>query len=284
VAGRGTLGRERDDATVQDVTAGVQGANLPADALLAEFTAMLATASSGLWFVYRALDLLTERWTLDDAVLVTDASATGRQVFRAGRRPLDSPWCASLACSGARGLYTEPVILQPDVADGLVGLAEIALRLDVLGHDAAHDPLTGLLNRRSFDQLLEQALARSRRYGWPFSLVMFDLNRFKALNDRLGHAAGDRVLRRIGAVLRSSLRAGDVAARIGGDEFAVLLNRGDRQAGDVLASRVCMLVNNDLKWADIGFAVGVATAPGEAVEADELCLLADTRLYEAKAG
>jgi diguanylate cyclase (GGDEF)-like protein len=190
----------------------------------------------------------------------------------------------SVVTSGERGLYTQPVILEPEIADGVVGLAEVALRLDVLDHDAAHDPLTGLLNRRSFDVALEEALARSRRYGWTFSLVMFDLNRFKALNDRLGHAAGDRVLRRIGSVLRSTLRVGDVAARIGGDEFAVLLSRGDRVAGDILASRVRSLVNADLGWADIGFAVGVASAPSEAVKAEELCRLADRRLYEAKAG
>jgi diguanylate cyclase (GGDEF)-like protein len=174
--------------------------------------------------------------------------------------------------------------LHPDVAEGVVGLCEIALRLDVLDHDATHDPLTGLLNRRSFDAVLEQALARSRRYGWSFSLAMLDLNGFKALNDRHGHAAGDQVLQRIGGVLRSSMRAGDVAARIGGDEFAMLLNRSGDAAGRILAARVASVVNQELAWAGIGFAVGVATAPAESVEADELSRLADARLYEAKAG
>jgi diguanylate cyclase (GGDEF)-like protein len=253
------------------------------DALLAELTSALITAPSGLGFVYDALDKIMVRWALRDAVLVLDGPASGRQVFRAGRKSLDDDWAASLAASADRGLYTSPVILHTDVAEGFVGLAEIALRMDILDHDATHDALTGLLNRRSFDTMLSQSLGRSRRYGWSFSLVMFDVNRFKALNDRLGHPAGDRVLRRIGAVLRSSLRAGDVAARIGGDEFAVLLSRGDLDAAMVLASRVSALVNTDLEWADIAFSVGVASAPAESVDAEELCRLADSRLYEAKA-
>lgn len=255
-----------------------------ADALLAELTAILATAPTGLAFVYRALDLLVTRWELSDAVLVAEGGVTGRQVFRAGRRPLEGPWAGPLAADAGPGLYTDPVILQPEVSEGFVGLAQIALRLDILGHEATHDPLTGLLNRRSFDAYLAQALARSRRYGWSFSLVFFDVNRFKSLNDRLGHPAGDRVLERIGSVLRSSLRAGDVAARIGGDEFAVLLSRGDAAAAAALSARVCSLVNDDLDWADVAFSIGVASAPDETVDADELYRLADSRLYQSKGG
>jgi diguanylate cyclase (GGDEF)-like protein len=258
--------------------------NRSGGALVAELAGLLATAPSGLAFVYRCLDELVERWNLNDAMLILDTPATGRQVFRARRRPVEGRWAGTLAANGGRGLHTDPVLLEPDVAEGVVGLCDVALRLDVLDHDATHDPLTGLLNRRSFERLLAQALGRSRRYGWPFSLVMLDLNRFKALNDRHGHAAGDRVLRLVGSVLRSSLRAGDAAARMGGDEFAVLLNRGDQRSGTGLATRVATLVNGDFDWADIGFAVGVATAPAETVDAEELYRLADARLYEAKVG
>jgi diguanylate cyclase (GGDEF)-like protein len=273
---------------VVEVSEGLTGAGqqggLNADGLLSKLTALLVDAPSGLTFVYRALDTVVERWKLSDAVLVLDLVGGGRQAFRAGRRPLDGPWAGPLAASAGRGLYTDPIILQPEVNEGIVGLCEIGLRLDVLDHDATHDPLTGLLNRRSFDGLLEQALARSRRYGWSFSLVMLDLNGFKALNDRHGHAAGDEVLQRIGSVLRSSMRAGDVAARIGGDEFAVLLSRSEDSAGQLLAARVTSLVNRELSWASVAFAVGVASAPTESIDALELSRLADARLYEAKAG
>jgi diguanylate cyclase (GGDEF)-like protein len=251
-------------------------------ALVTELAALLATMPSGVTFVYHCLDVCAERFGVTDAVLVLDGSMTDRQLFRLGRRPLDGPWAGPLAVSAGRGLHTEPVTLDPELSEGVVGLCEIAVRLEVLGHDATHDPLTGLLNRRSFEPLLAQALARSRRYGWSFSLVMLDLDRFKALNDRYGHAAGDRVLHRVGTVLRSSLRAGDFAARMGGDEFAVLLHRGDKTSGRVLASRVTRLINRELGWADIDFSVGLATAPAETVDAEELFRLADTRLYEAK--
>jgi diguanylate cyclase (GGDEF)-like protein len=80
------------------------------------------------------------------------------------------------------------------------------------------------------------------------------------------------------------MRAGDVAARIGGDEFAVLLSRGEEAAAPVLAARVSSVVNKELSWAEVGFSVGVATAPAESLEADALYRLADSRLYQAKAG
>jgi diguanylate cyclase (GGDEF)-like protein len=276
-------GRVQD---VVNVTEGLTGAGqegrFSPDGLLAELSALLVDSPSGLAFVYQALGMVVERWQLQDAVLVV-GSGRSRQVFRAGRRPLEGPWAAGLAANGDRGLHTDPVILRPEVADGIVSLCEIALRLDLLDHDATHDPLTGLLNRRSFDSVLQQALARSRRYGWSFSLVVLDLNGFKALNDRHGHAAGDQVLQRIGSVLRSSMRAGDVAARMGGDEFAVLLNRSGESAGQLLAARVASIINREMAWAQIGFAVGVATAPAESVDADELSRLADARLYQAKA-
>ena len=278
-------GRTQDVMDVSEglTGAGQQGGGGSADSLLSELTMLLVGAPTGLGFVYHALGLVSERWHLKDAVLVV-GTGHGRQVFRTGRQALEGPWAGPLAASADRGLYTDPVILHPDVADGIVGLCEIALRLDVLDHDATQDPLTGLLNRRSFDAVLQQALARSRRYGWSFSLVVLDLNGFKALNDRHGHAAGDQVLSRIGGVLRSSMRAGDVAARMGGDEFAMLLNRGGESAGRLLAARVASIVNREMAWAGIGFAVGIATAPAESVEAEELSRIADARLYEAKAG
>src|SRR5205814_8669800 len=110
------------------------------------------------------------------------------------RRPLDAEDEALL--EAPPGLYTERPLTESELDRSLlISLCTLALRLDVLRYDAWHDPLTGLYDRRSFDRLLEMAVARSVRYGWPFTLVMLDLDDLKVINDREGHAAGDEALR-----------------------------------------------------------------------------------------
>jgi diguanylate cyclase (GGDEF)-like protein len=257
-------------------------AQRPPEAFVAALAAELARAPSGVGFIYDALDRLVGDYELADAVLVLQSPSTGRQAFRAGRRPVRGGWATEKASQSTPGLYTDPVILQPDTAESLTHLCAVALRLDLLAHDATHDALTGLVNRRSFDDVLNRAMSRSVRYGWAFTLVIMDLNRFKELNDRLGHPAGDEVLRAVGRGLRSFLRAGDVAARIGGDEFAVILDGTDPEVGRGLAARLSMAAGTMLGWAEVAFAVGTATAPEEANDATRLLEIADRRLYEAK--
>jgi diguanylate cyclase (GGDEF)-like protein len=152
---------------------------------------------------------------------------------------------------------------------------------------ADHDPLTRLLNRRAFVNRLENEVARAGRYGRSFGLVVIDLDNFKQVNDRYGHAAGDEALVAFGAVLSQSLRKPDDAFRIGGDEFAVLVAEATEEDARQVAARVeallAQLAEGGESWAaDLGACFGCAACPEDASDAKTLFRLADEALYDAK--
>jgi diguanylate cyclase (GGDEF)-like protein len=132
---------------------------------------------------------------------------------------------------------------------------ELQRRFELAELDALTDPLTGVGNRRAWDRLLVAEEARCRRYGSVASLVAIDLDDLKRVNDRDGHAAGDRLLRRTAQVIDSTRRAADVVARLGGDEFGVLAVECDEDAAKVLADRL----HGALGAAGIRASVGHAT-------------------------
>jgi diguanylate cyclase (GGDEF)-like protein len=250
--------------------------------LLAALTQELAT-SGGISFIYRCLNHLVEHWQLRGAVAVVDGLGLERQVFNAGRRPLDPGWQRQVALHEGPGLYTDPPVVDlTNDLDTAYNLCAIAFRLDRLHYQSMHDALTGLYNRRGFEEQLSQAVSRSRRYGWGFTLVLIDLNRFKSINDRLGHPGGDAVLRAVGDRLRSSLRGGDVAGRIGGDEFALLLPTDGGDAVPPVLRRLHADRFGTDQVPEIELSVGVATCPDEALSIESLYQLADQRLYESK--
>jgi diguanylate cyclase (GGDEF)-like protein len=181
------------------------------------------------------------------------------------------------------GLHTDPDVVDPTAAAYVAELATIALTVDLLSHDASHDALTGLLNRRSYEEALADAVARNRRYGWPFALVMIDLDNFKVINDRHGHAAGDDALRSLGVELRAILRTGDVAARLGGDEFAlIILNAESPETLEPLTERLRSALDRGVAGAKLDFSAGVACFPTDSEDIVHLQRLADQRLYADK--
>src|SRR5712692_11174782 len=150
------------------------------------------------------------------------------------------------------------------------------------------DPLTGLANRREFDRLLLQEVARSRQSGQSFSLIMADLDHFKQVNDRFGHQEGDRALQQIGRLIQLvPKRATDAAFRIGGEEFAVLMGNTDK-TGAVALSESLRGVTEGAKFLPTGepvtISLGVATFPGDGQDAATLIAAADRALYQAKTG
>jgi diguanylate cyclase (GGDEF)-like protein len=146
---------------------------------------------------------------------------------------------------------------------------------------ACCDPLTGLLNRGEFHNSLVQALARARRdTGAVLSLAVFDLDRFKAVNDRGGHAAGDRLLRAAAAALTAVCRSSDAAFRIGGDEFALILDGAGADQAAAVAERAAHAIGG--LEGSAGASWGVASLPGDAVTGEGLMAAADAGMYERK--
>ena len=154
---------------------------------------------------------------------------------------------------------------------------------------ARHDALTGLENRASFVEKLDSASTRLLRYGEPFAVFTLDLDRFKQVNDTLGHPAGDTLLRQVAQRLRESLRESDVLARLGGDEFAILqlIASDQRQGAECLANRIIDSLGEpyDINGSliTIGTSIGIALAPVDASDPNELMKFADVALYRAKA-
>ncbi len=172
-----------------------------------------------------------------------------------------------------QGLLRVPIIIEYD-------------ELKKLRLNAVTDPLTGLYNRRLFDESLEKELNRARRYGQPLGLVILDLHRFKEVNDKYGHPRGDDVLRAAAATLKKALRTSDSAFRIGGDEFALLLPQTDSPQALALSRRVLTVFSEMLQPLQLAFSVGmdhgVAIFPQDAEQADQLIRIADERLYRLK--
>jgi diguanylate cyclase (GGDEF)-like protein len=186
--------------------------------------------------------------------------------------PLDG-WIATVATLLVTGLVVS--IVRDRLARLIASLS-----------DAAHrDPLTDLFNRRGFQEVFDVELERARRADQPLSLIVGDLDRFKRVNDEQGHAAGDAVLKRVADAIRGAKRGFDRAARVGGEEFAVLAPDCDEHGAYMLAERIRAAVNeafSDQDDTSLTISFGISTHPLHGQSADSLLRTADQALYAAK--
>jgi diguanylate cyclase (GGDEF)-like protein len=171
-----------------------------------------------------------------------------------------------------------------------VGILLLARRLrashDALWALARRDELTGVGNYRSLHERLAEEIARHRRHSREFALILLDLDGFKAVNERLGHLEGDRLLAEIGAALSDEVRAEDSVFRQGGDEFAVIVPEANAEEAEEVTTRLRARIGNrgfgsDERW-PVSAACGLAMFPADGVTVDDLLGYADADLFAAK--
>ena len=175
------------------------------------------------------------------------------------------------------------VRLDRDELDALNGRLQEALQREATL--ARTDVLTALPNARAFLEQLPRDLARSTREKKPLAVLYLDVDDFKTVNDRYGHAAGDDVLRRVAAIITESVRAGDLVARMGGDEFTAVLWGADATTAAVVAQRVSARVLSlaaEYPEARLGISIGIADGAAANGDAEQLIRLSDRSMYAVK--
>jgi diguanylate cyclase (GGDEF)-like protein len=213
------------------------------------------------------------RVILAGMVAVSFAAALAIAAIAAGEPfgwPVAGAASAGLACLIALGWNS--------VAETELSLA----RLRRSAEESRIDALTGLANRRGLEERLQEEIARAIRYGHPFSMLMIDLDDFKVVNDRFGHAAGDRALESVAAVIQESIRTIDIASRFGGEEFVVLLPETALSGAAVVAERIQSGVVAGPAPHPFTVSIGVAEWDSRAPSRETLLDRADMALYRAK--
>lgn len=260
-------------------------------------------AAARIFGVASARDLLGMRigeapltLTFEDGSPVTDETAPSSRAFATGRPQLD----VVIRCRRADGVElwasvsSHPLMREGEarpygVVSAFSDITERRRAQEQIAFLAYHDALTRLPNRALLDEHLALALARARRHGRSVALLYVDLDHFKAVNDSLGHAAGDELLKLIAARLRGVVRSTDLLARQGGDEFLILLTDlegNPRLRAEATAKQVELALLEPFQLADaefeVGASIGISIYPDDAHDADTLLRHADAAMYEVK--
>ncbi len=181
---------------------------------------------------------------------------------------------------------SDPAQLAAEIARLEAELADLRARVAELEAHAERDPLTELLNRRGFERELARTRSYMERYGGNAALIYLDLDGFKPVNDRHGHAAGDAVLKAVAAALVGAVRASDAVARLGGDEFAVLLwNLGARDAQNKALALERAIAEAVVTWGGRRLSVGASSGLAELAhdrDVDDILSRADAQMYARK--
>ncbi|MBZ5643198.1 MAG: GGDEF domain-containing protein [Acidobacteriia bacterium] len=241
-------------------------------------------------------DLFSRTGDLLPAILFALAAlGFGRRV-RHGTSSVDRTFCAALWMNALCHLVatqSERLLDAPFTVAQLLKVTSYAVVLggalldnarlfDQVRQLAVTDPLTGLSNYRTLINVMDSEIQRSRRTGRPFSVLLLDLDKLKAINDEHGHLVGSRAICRLASVLRVHSRAMDTAARYGGDEFAVVLPEAGEEAASAVGRRICERLSKDGEFPQISVSVGAAVFPRDGETIDALFNAADRALYSMK--
>lgn len=198
-------------------------------------------------------------------------------------------WLLANSLTAPPGIPPTIIVWNTMIRFGFFEIIAVLVAAVGAAHDrekllARTDQLTGLMNGRAFRELADRELMRARRVGHSVTLLYLDLDNFKNVNDRRGHAAGDELLGAFARVLESVVRATDLVGRLGGDEFVVLLPDTSAQQGSLVAAKINQAISADERFARDGVSasVGAATSGGITADLEDLVAAADTAMYEAK--
>lgn len=236
--------------------------------------ALTKTLSYSLWWIVLATVILL-------VVSLGLAWAVGGRITRA----LHALTAPALALGLGEKITVPPLHLKEadEIGNALV---RASLMLHLVQHQATHDVLTGLPNRLLFTEFVHQQLSICHRTGAPLSVLYFDLDGFKPVNDRHGHATGDELLHAVATRFKASMRASDIAARLGGDEFAAILVDSGLEDAAMIAATLVEKLSAPYQLGsltiEISVSIGVAAYPESAATAETLFERADDAMYEAK--